>query len=398
MWQLTIEQISIPFIAAVIGWITNVIAVKMTFYPIKYKGIRPFGWQGIIPAQTEKMAQKSVELLTRDLIVPQEIFSRINADLLLKNHEKTFKSITRKITSDALNAKIYPLWNILPQKQKEKFLSEAENLIEPTVKSILDKIKQNINEIINLKFLTIKSLKEDKSLINKIFLNLGAKQFRFIETSGLWLGFIFGIGQIITSIYCNYWYIYLIYGIFIGWITNFLAIKMIFEPTRVVKIGPFKIVGLFIKNQKSEAAEYAEIIENKILTPQNIFDSVFRTPETETIYLILNTAVDESLKKITDSMNGIERFFLSKKQTDEIKSAIVFNMLQELPLKISELYPDIKTMLNIKQTVFDRMSTLPGKKFIDFLRPAFKEDEWKLILAGAVLGGVAGIIQYAVTT
>jgi uncharacterized membrane protein YheB (UPF0754 family) len=47
----TYAYILIPLISAVIGYVTNVIAIKMTFYPLDYKGIRPFfGWQGIIPS------------------------------------------------------------------------------------------------------------------------------------------------------------------------------------------------------------------------------------------------------------------------------------------------------------------------------------------------------------
>ena len=51
------KYVSIPFIAGAVGWITNWMAVKMTFYPLEFIGIRPiFGWQGIIPSKVEKMA------------------------------------------------------------------------------------------------------------------------------------------------------------------------------------------------------------------------------------------------------------------------------------------------------------------------------------------------------
>ena len=39
------------------------------------------------------------------------------------------------------------------------------------------------------------------------------------------------------------------------------------------------------------------------------------------------------------------------------------------------------------------MQKLPPDEFEGVLRPAFQQDEWKLILAGAALGFVAGIAQ-----
>jgi hypothetical protein len=39
------------------------------------------------------------------------------------------------------------------------------------------------------------------------------------------------------------------------------------------------------------------------------------------------------------------------------------------------------------------MAELPADEFLGFMRPVFKEDEWKLILIGALLGMGAGFIQ-----
>ena len=46
---------SIPLIAGLVGWITNWIAIQLTFYPTRFVGVKPiFGWQGIIPSKAKK--------------------------------------------------------------------------------------------------------------------------------------------------------------------------------------------------------------------------------------------------------------------------------------------------------------------------------------------------------
>ena len=40
---------SMPFLAGLIGYVTKLVAIKMMFRPHRYRGLKPFGWQGIIP-------------------------------------------------------------------------------------------------------------------------------------------------------------------------------------------------------------------------------------------------------------------------------------------------------------------------------------------------------------
>jgi hypothetical protein len=71
------EYFLIPWMAGAVGYITNVLALQMTFYPIEFWGIEIFrikgepwgffGWQGIIPTKAEKMASICFELMTKKL-------------------------------------------------------------------------------------------------------------------------------------------------------------------------------------------------------------------------------------------------------------------------------------------------------------------------------------------
>ena len=55
--------IPLPFIAALIGWITNWVAIKMLFHPKKRIKIGIFEIQGIFPKRQKIFAEKLEELL-----------------------------------------------------------------------------------------------------------------------------------------------------------------------------------------------------------------------------------------------------------------------------------------------------------------------------------------------
>ena len=71
----------IPLIAGFIGWFTNWLAVKATLYPVEFVGIPPaFGWQGVIPKNTEEMSQSFSKLIHDKLVDMEKIFADIDHD------------------------------------------------------------------------------------------------------------------------------------------------------------------------------------------------------------------------------------------------------------------------------------------------------------------------------
>ena len=64
-----LKYLSIPIFAGFIGWFTNWVAIKMTFYPIYFWGYKKLkiGWQGIIPANAAKISNKSVDFIRRNI-------------------------------------------------------------------------------------------------------------------------------------------------------------------------------------------------------------------------------------------------------------------------------------------------------------------------------------------
>src|SRR5690554_6353414 len=77
------HYLSIPVIAALIGWSTNWLAIKMTFYRQEFIGKPPLlGWLGIIPSNARKMAAMSVDATISKLGSRQVILVHIDPKVL----------------------------------------------------------------------------------------------------------------------------------------------------------------------------------------------------------------------------------------------------------------------------------------------------------------------------
>ena len=69
-WYL---YLSMPLIAAAIGYVTKLLAIRMMFQPTEFKGIGPIGWQGVVPRNAQRMASIATEMMLTKLISQQEI-------------------------------------------------------------------------------------------------------------------------------------------------------------------------------------------------------------------------------------------------------------------------------------------------------------------------------------
>lgn len=403
------EIVLMPFISAVVGWGTNVIALKMTFYPLEFIGFRfdgikavgwaglpPIGWQGIIPSKAETMASKATDMITTKLIDIEDQFARINPAIVAKEMESSMLRLAREVTNDVMSQHV-PMWKLLPNAQKEKIYARAATEIPAVIEEIMQEVKVNITEVFDLKAMAVNHLKNNKELLNRIFLEVGDKEFDFIEKSGAYFGFLFGLIQTYIWVYYGAWWQLPLGGLIVGYLTNWLALKMIFEPVNPIRIFGWEIQGLFIKRQKEVSRGYAKLVSENIMTMDNVFSQMFKGQGADKLLKIITKHSQEGIDKTAGFNSALIKLTSGTNTYDQMKTAAINRFIEAAPEQIHVAFDYAKQALDIEETMYTRMTNLPPDDFVNFLRPVFQEDEWKLILVGAILGLVAGFLQLTIT-
>ena len=275
-WNVqTLSLLSIPLISAFVGWATNYLAVKMMFYPIEFIGIKPiFGWQGLIPAKRREMAEIEVELVLGRLLSVKELAERLEHDKLTLVIQRRLKQVIRKIVNDVMESSAPQLWAGMPVQGKNLVYSRIEADIPNVVEKLVSDFQHNVDEILDIEELVVEQLVNDPELINEIFLTAGAKEFPFIVRSGLYFGFLFGLPTMLLWHFYQNWWILPLGGLLVGYATNWIAIKIIFEPKQPIKVGPFTIQGMFLKRQQEVSRVYSDIIEKRLINSKNITNMI----------------------------------------------------------------------------------------------------------------------------
>ena len=391
-----IPYLSIPVVSALVGWITNILALRMTFYPINYVGIRPFGWQGIIPSKARKMAETAVDLWTTKLLDIGVQFSKIKPEKVAIEMGPSIENLSRQIIDEVMEAKLPKVWRQAPERLKKKVYERVSESLPVIVEEMMKEVKTQVYEMIDLKFLAVSSLTQNKELLNLMFLKCGEQEFKFIKKSGLYFGFLFGLIQMVVWYYFPFWWILPLFGIMVGYTTNFLAIRLIFRPLNPIKIGKLEIQGMFIRRQIEVSTEYSRIVASKIITIENIFEYIIRGPGSEKLRSIVSKQIENAINETAGLFKSLVEISSGNQLFIHIRNIACFRFMQELPMNIRHVFGYAENALNLEQILREKMISLSTREFEAFLRPVFKEDEIKLILIGAFLGGLAGIIQYLI--
>src|SRR5204862_6144895 len=93
-----------------------------------------------------------------------------------------------------------------------------------------------------------------------IFLEVGRRELRFIQNFGFFFGLLLGIPLVFITEAVPQWWVLPIGGVLIGYVTNWVALWMIFEPVEARPIGPLKLFGLFMRRPPGGAEVHGQLL------------------------------------------------------------------------------------------------------------------------------------------
>ncbi len=415
-----VNLISIPLFTGAIGYLTNWSGVWMLFSPVAFRGWRipglaafasvlprkiqqipgvahgGIGWQGIIPSRAAKMGSIAVDKGIAKLGSPSEFYSQLEPEKIAAHILDTAREDIREVTDEILEREHPALWRDLPPQLKERVHERVQKQLPEIVREVTDDIGTNIEHLMDVKLMVIKKIEERPELANRIFQDVGQKELRFIVNFGFFFGAALGFPMVFITEAFPYWWVLPIGGVVIGYVTNWVALWMIFEPIEPHKIGPLKLQGLFIRRQPEVADVYAQIIADDIVTLSNMGDELLHGPQSDrTRWMIesrLRPAVDRSVGVVRPAV----RVAVGTRQFDAIRESIATEAVEYTMTPLSDPEFNRQQSSAVRKLIAERMRELPPSDFQELLRSAMREDEWLLLLHGAVLGFAAGCLHLAI--
>lgn len=178
-----------------------------------------------------------------------------------------------------------------------------------------------------------------------------------------------------------------------GWVTNYLAIKMLFHPKKKIKILFFTIQGIFPKRQDVLAERLGRIVASELFSFNDIKE---RFTSTSTA-LEINRVLDEKLEDFLDvklkTMMPMVSMFLNNDAKARIKDTLHLEFQNILPDILNKYSEKLERDIDIEKIVSQKVAAFSSDKLEQILFSIMKK-EFKLIeILGGVLGFFIGLIQ-----
>ena len=393
-----IRLLIIPAVASLIGWSTNALAIQMLFKPIKRVGWRWIGWQGVLPAHAERLATTCVRLMTSRLLDVKAVFARIDPEQITGLLSPTLEKHSQEIVEDVLSQRFPKLWETLPERLREEARQRLRTEIPQVVIKLMDELRQDLTRYLDIEALVVNSFVRNRELLNELFWKCGRREFLFLAHSGLLFGGLFGMVQAAVWYFVQPSWFLPVTGLLVGWATNWLALKMIFEPLEAKKVGPFYWHGLFLRRQSEVSEAYARFFAEKILHPQALVNAVLEGPATERLAGQLQRYVSQAVDHASGAARPVVTLMIGSTEWVETKREISVRLAMAVPGELDRVHDYTEEALELENELCTNLKRLTPPEFEQVLRPLFQEDETTLIAIGAVLGGVAGILQWTLVT
>ena len=389
------KHASIPFVAAVVGWATNWVAIKLTFLPLEFRGLGRFlGWQGIIPSKAGKMAAIFAESTMFRLGTLGEIFRHMDPDKMAEHITSVIDPQVETYTDEVMyygrNSK---LWRALPSLVKSRIYDGVRGELPNLVRDLMEEVGDQVEDLVDFKHMLVTRLEGDKVLLNRLFLESGEEEFRFIVKSGFYFGFLFGLVQLAVWVFYKSWWVLPFFGGLVGYATNWIAINIIFRPLNPIPVGPWTVQGLFLKRQKEVAGVWCHLVTREIVSLRQIIEAMLHGPRSETSRNLIKKHIQPVADEAVGALKPAAELAVGGDGMEDIRRSVGEKAVAVSiePFKHWGFNEDRAAVL--EQLLRERMEDLPPSEFQDLLRPCFQEDEWKLIVMGGVLGFLAGLGQ-----
>ena len=183
----------------------------------------------------------------------------------------------------------------------------------------------------------------------------------------------------------------------IGWITNWVAIKMLFRPHKEINFGLFKIQGLIPKRKAEIGTGIASIIQNELISVKDVISNIDREEFSKRLNKLIDDVLDKNLKKKVKEKFPLLQMFFTDKVAKDIGNTIK-DIVMENQEKIFEIFSNYaEENIDFEVIISDKISNFSLDKLEEIITLLPNKELKHIEVIGAILGMLIGAVQYLIT-
>ncbi|MBK8975838.1 MAG: DUF445 family protein [Planctomycetes bacterium] len=183
-------------------------------------------------------------------------------------------------------------------------------------------------------------------------------------------------------------------GGLIGYVTNRIAVKMIFRPIRPRRFLGLRIQGLIGRRQPELARSIGAVVSDHLVNHEDVIRSFAKVDLESLLADVLERGM---AKKVADLRNlPLIGGFLTEERITELRHAIVREILKQKEVLIEKLEEAVEQGLDIEEMVRHKVEAFPVAKLEQLVLQVASKELRAIEILGGVLGLLIGVAQVLV--
>lgn len=189
---------TLPLVGALIGWLTNYIAIKMLFHPKDEVRIFFIPFQGVFPKRQKDFARKLGQIVSEELVSVEDLTAHLKEKA---TSEAILNHIAMRLEEGLASRlpRAFPMLAMLMSGDRaEKIKSFLLEQISGLNEELIDKLSNELEEELDVHTIVeekVAAFSSDK--LEEIIFSIMRREFKFVEMVGAVLGFLIGVAQVL---------------------------------------------------------------------------------------------------------------------------------------------------------------------------------------------------------
>lgn len=184
---------------------------------------------------------------------------------------------------------------------------------------------------------------------------------------------------------------------FIGWFTNWVAIKMLFHPKRPVNILGLKVQGIFPKRQAQFAQKLGTLVATELIHFDEIAAKLKDPEQLQALNPTIEAHIDTFLRVRLKEKIPVVAMFIGDNTINKLKDGMMEEINVLLPDVIDRYTQGLSEKIDIEQMVTEKVAAFSSDKLEEILNAIMKKEFRFVEVLGGVLGFIIGLLQVAIS-
>ncbi len=184
---------------------------------------------------------------------------------------------------------------------------------------------------------------------------------------------------------------------FTGWVTTWIAIKMLFHPRKPINILGWKLQGIFPKNQQLIAQKLGQVVGKELLSFAEIEQKVTDPENLKQLKPEIEKHIDNFLREKIKDVFPMLSMFIGEKTIIQLKEAFLMELESLFPVLMKSYMNKLEKDLDLEKIVTEKVAGFSSEKLENILDQITKKEFKFLEVIGGVFGFLIGLIQVLIS-